>query len=260
METKCMRARWEEILDRCLTDLRDKYKNLSEAQIASKIGMNRATLNRVYNEKRRPHLANLVKILIGSGNDVLVKEALDSYDADVANVFDIALASEDNKIVSHEFEKLINDRTVFVAYVLSSLDSGTDKAQLINVLGSAGMDAISLLVQREWVSEFNGRYYKSSKHNMVRSFDSIKRHLNTYVDFYKIGHIEKKRNYVHTMTEGLNLNGMMAARSAHKRFHEEMAKIMDDKRNHGEIPFFSVALCDSFTSIESETTKKEYAL
>ena len=257
MKMNGSRPRWQEILDRCLTDLRDKYKHLSEAQIAGKIGMPRATLNRFYNEKSKPHFTNLVKVLVGSGNDSFVQEALDSYDSSISNVFDVSLSNEKNKIATHEFEELLEDRNVFVAYILSALDKGTDNIQLTNVLGSVGIESISSLVKKGLVKEKDGRFFKSNDYNMVRSFDSIKHHLNTYSYFYKVDHVEKKRNYSHSMSEGFNSKGILSARIAHKKFHDEMAKIMDDKSNHGDIPFFSVGFCDSFTSIDLEENNQE---
>lgn len=257
METNGSRPRWQEILDQSLTDLRNKYKNMSEAQIAQKIGLHRATLNRFYNEKSKPHFSNLVKILVGAGNDSMIQDALDSYDASIANVFDVSLSNENNKLVTHEFEEILDDRNVFVAYNLSALDKGTNKEQLINVLGSAGIEALNTLLKNDLVEERNGSYFKSSKYNMVRSFDSAKHHLNTYSYFYKVEHVEKKRNYMHSMSEGLNSKGILAARIAHKKFQDEMIRIMDDKSNHGDVPFFSVGFCDSFTNIDSEILTQE---
>ena len=59
-------------------------------------------------------------------------------------------------------------------------------------------------------------------------------------------------NYAHSLSEGLNKEGLLATHIAHKKFHEELQKIYRNEKYQGDIPAFSVAFCDSF--IKTNTT------
>ena len=93
--------------------------------------------------------------------------------------------------------------------------------------------------------------------NIVRSFESAKHHLSTYAQHYKPSHVGSNTNYIHSLSEGLSEAGKRAMQQAHKRFHEEMRQIMRDPANIGDIPSFSVAFCDTFTSNDMHARRTE---
>ena len=94
----------------------------------------------------------------------------------------------------------------------------TNEAQLLKVLGDTGPKAMRTLLDQGLVIQKDDRYFLKSEGTLVRSFGSIKHHLNTYARFYKTEHVGKERNYVHSLTNGLNQEGIRKAREAHKAF------------------------------------------
>ncbi len=247
---------WEEILSKCITDLKDKYPRLNDGQIADKIDIPRATFNRIKNEQKLPRLDNLIKVIIGSGNTGILSDAIALLDKGLGQKLKGALSvalQEENKILANvELESLLENRDVFVAYLLADMPKGTDKIQLVEVLGNSGLEAIKSLIKKEIAEERNDRFYLKTQGTLIRSFDSIKHHLNTYSRFYKTEHVGKERNYAHSLSDGLNTQGIKKVQEAHRRLHEELQKIYRDENNRGDIPSFSVAFCDTFTSIDSE--------
>jgi len=252
---------WEEILSKCITDLKDRYPRLKDGQIADKIDIPRATYNRIKNEQKLPRLDNLIKVVIGSGNTTILSEAIALLDKGLGNSLKSALSvalKEDNKILAdNELESLLENRDVFVAYLLSDMPNGTDKIQLIEVLGNSGLEAINILLKKNIVTEENSRFLLKTQGTLVRSFDSIKHHLNTYSRFYKTEHVGEERNYAHSLSDGLNKDAIKKVQDAHRRFHEELQNIYRDDSSRGNIPSFSVAFCDTFTSLESENNQQK---
>ena len=94
------------------------------------------------------------------------------------------------------------------------------------------------------------KYHLKNQGIIVRDFINFKHHLPTYSKYYQPNHVGKKRNYCHSLTEGLNQNGLTKILKAHKDFHDKCKEILREPGNHGEIPYFSVAYCDSFNSIQ----------
>lgn len=90
---------------------------------------------------------------------------------------------------------------------------------------------------------------------LIRSFESIKHHLTTYAEFYKPHHVGTGRNYVHSLTNSLNTEGINALQAAHKIMHETVKDIMRNEKFAGNIPAFSVAFCDTFTDINFDPEK-----
>ena len=92
---------------------------------------------------------------------------------------------------------------------------------------------------------------------LVHSFDSIKRHLKTYGEHYKSEHVGKNRNYVHSLTDDLSIEGVEKVQAVHRKFHSELKEVMRNENNLGPIPMFSVAFCDTFTGIDFKHTTTE---
>jgi hypothetical protein len=99
-----------------------------------------------------------------------------------------------------------------------------------------------------------GEFFRPINENevLVRSFESVKRHLKTYAEHCKVEHVGKTRNYVHSLTDGLSIEGVEKVQALHRNFHSDLKEVMRNENNLGPIPMFSVAFCDTFTGINFE--------
>lgn len=260
MQTEQSIQSWETLFEKCLQDLKGKFPKFSESQVAEEIGVPRSTLNRFYNESAKPNLENYLRVIKGSGNGHLLSKAMGLFDKDFEDVLEVSFKEQNAEMTTEALEKLFENRDVFVVYLLASHDSGVTSAQIKDVLGSRGLEALEVLLQKQLVvviSENVFRLAQGSK-TLIRSFEGIKYHLDTYSKFYKTSHVGKKRNYVHSLTDGLNADGIVALQDAHRTFHGEVQKILRDDKYKGSTPMFSVAYCDSFTSINNQNTKEHW--
>ncbi len=251
-----LKESWPGIFQKCLNDLKNKYPSFSESQLADKIDVNRSTLNRIKNEGKLPTLDNLIKIVLGSGNSEMLTDAIKIFDSSLGNkLSDILSVSlkEDNKIpVDSELERILNDRDVFVVYLLASLKEGTTLNQIKTVLGSKGEQALSTLKKHNLIENTKEQNLRVIKNGiLVRSFESVKHHLSTYAAFYKPSHVGRKRNYAYSLSDGLNLDGLRKMQEIQKQCHEAMREVFRDEKYKGDIPSFSVGFCDTFTADDS---------
>lgn len=245
---------WNDYINSAIEDLKTKHPTLNLSQIAMKINLNRSTLNRIINEGIKPQLDNYIKIIIGSGNSDLISEALAAYDKSLSskneNIFKVALSEKNSNFSTAELEEILDSEEMFVTYILANKEIGTTSEEVIHVLGNTGIDSLRKLKALGLITENNGTYTCLNNNVLIRSFESIKRHLPTYAKHYKIEHVGQNRNYVHSLSSGLSTRAIAEAQELHRNFHEQLIKIMRNPENVGENTFFSVAFCDSFNSIE----------
>ncbi len=243
-------SEWDNIFTKCLTDLKEKYPKLNDGQLANILGLPRATFNRMKNEHKIPKLDNMLKVLIGSDNIDLISHAVDLIETGLGKKLQNALENSLNEkeiITENErLESILENRDAFVAYLLCNRKNGATEDEIINVLGELGISAMNLLIEKEIAFQMNDRFHLKRPGVLVRNFKSIKYHLNTYSKFYQTENVGTNSNYAHSLSEGLNQEGMKATHQAHKKFHEELQRIYRNEKYQGDIPAFSVAFCDSF--------------
>ena len=254
--------KWEDFVKKSVSDLKAKYPTFNLSQIAVKINLSRSTLTRVINEGIKPQLDNYIKIINGSGNGQMINQALNAYDEDLMtsthNHIQVAITEKNKNITTPEFEDVLDDRDNFTAYLLASRSTGTDEVEVTHVLGAKGLGALKFLVSKGILKEDDEVFsLANSDEILVRSFESIKRHLRTYAEHYKVEHVGKERNYSHSLSEGLSVEGLKNIQALHRKFHSDLKDEMRNEKNLGPIPMFSVAFCDTFTTIDFEQNNKE---
>lgn len=254
---------WTGIFKKCLTDLKEKNAKLSISQLASKINVARSTLSDHINSKAgatKPNLDNYIKVILESGNVTMFFEALSAYDENLAkglkNTLKISSTEKNAMIATDELETLLEDRSLFIAFILASNDLGIKKNALMHILGSKALPAMKSLITRGLAFEENESFKLHNSVNLIRSFESAKHHLTTYSEYYKPHHAGTGRNYVISMTSSLNSKGLAASQEALKVLHETLKNIYRNPEMQGEIPSFTVAFCDTFTDINFDPDDK----
>lgn len=250
---------WATILKKCLTDLKVNNPKLSLSQLASKLEMARSTLNDQYNTKKflsKPNLDIYLKIILESGNGQMLLEAIQAYDEKLAKNLNEVLSVESNlknvEYASKELENLLENRSIFLTYILAINENGVSKDLLKEIIGSTYESAILTLKNKNIIIEENNLIRTKIPTSLIRSVESIKFHINTYADFYKPQNAGTGINYILTFSRFLNSVGIEKVNIAFKTFNQILLDIIEDEANKGDIPMFMVAFFDIFTNkIES---------
>jgi len=254
---------WTDIFKKCLTDLKEKNAKLSISQLASKINVARSTLSDHINSKpgaTKPNLDNYIKVILESGNVSMFFEALAAYDESLSKnlkeVLKISATKNNAAIATEELETILDDRSLFIAYILASNENGITLRALNHILGNKAQTAINTLIARGLGFEENRTFKLHNPTYLIRSFEGIKHHFSTYAEFYKPHHVGTGRNYAMSLTNSLNTEGIKAVQEANKILHETVKEIMRNPKYAGNIPTFSVAFCDTFTDINFDPENK----
>ena len=243
---------WLTWFNESLEKLKSENSELSEVQLAEKINLPRATLNRLYREKpSKINLETLLKVSLATKNVLELEKALNSYEAGLGTTINQAILGgiqpTDREFTTKELEDKLRSPSLFVTYVLSKADDGISLHVLESILGTEANKAVSELINLELIDEIDGRAVAKNKKSISRSFEHIKHHLSTYAHFYRPEHVGRERNYIQSQTQTLNAEGIKALQSAHRELHQKVRQIVKDQSFRGTIPAFSVSFCDTFT-------------
>jgi hypothetical protein len=254
---------WTDIFKKCLFDLKEKNSKMSISQLATKINVARSTLSDHINAKAgatKPNLDNYIKVILESGNVSMFFDALSAYDEGLAKglrkTLSISSTEKNAEIATSELETILEDRSLFITYILASNDNGINKKALTHILGNKAQTAINSLIARNMAFDAGDTYKLNHSINLIRSFESAKHHLTTYAEHYKPHHAGTGRNYVISMTSSLNDKGITATQEAYKVLHETLKNIMRNPEMEGETPSFAVGFCDTFTDINFDPDSK----
>ena len=126
---------WNAIFNKCLKDLKRKYPNKTECQMAKLLGISRATFNRMKNESQIPQIENIIKILVGTNNISFLEEAIDLVDSGLGKKLKSAITislKEKNKIQQDSrLEEIFENRNLFVTYLLCDKKNGAHEQEII---------------------------------------------------------------------------------------------------------------------------------
>lgn len=246
---------WESYVSKAIEDLKVKYPKLNLSQIAMKINLNRSTLTRIINEGIKPQLDNYIKIIIGSGNGEMINEALAAYDESLVTnsnrIYEVSRREKNKVFTDEEMEKILDEGDNLIIYLLALKENGTNIDEIHHVLGSKGLEAMNDLIDFGLIQRNHQAVTSIPQERViVRSVESMKKRIKTYSQFYRPAHAFTGRNYIHSLSEGLNEEGIKKITDLHRNFHQQLVNVIRSPENQGDIPMFSVAFCDSLTSID----------
>ncbi len=237
---------WRQVRKICLRDLKQKYTNLKDGQIADTIGISRPTFTRIKNETNHiPSPTNVLRLLKGSDNLNVIHDYADLIAGDLR---EILLNGEDEGrrkfVPNSNLEIMLKDELTFLAYELASSETGITKRSILKVLGDRGLKAIEELLKEEFLYENGGRYFTVDNGILSRSKADMKLQLAIYAKQYNHKLFGKLGNYMLGISEGLNKQGLQAVQDQFVKHYEALRAIYREPANKGESFSFAGGYCD----------------
>ena len=230
--------------------------NLSDSQIAHRLGVANSTLHRIINRRSFPSTENLFK-LSQSIPEIqnFINGSKTSEEQNKTKTRTRKINIDENTMseyVGEELENLLADPYLFTAYILSNSGYGVTDEEIKYCIGYEGCKALKILAKKGFVKKDQSGRYKSSDSTkgIILSFKTIKKHLQILIEHYKPDDV--RNSYIYFGVETLNTAGVVELLKIHKEAHKKMAKLMTKKEFYGEIPVFSVGCCDKLCIREPE--------
>lgn len=239
-------------LRQIILQYKEKHPNLSIRAIAKKSGVNRYFLSKLLDEKDETASLDLNQVLILAKYITArdsITEAINASDNSIKDILRkvFTVDYEENKkvIESNLYDKLdLYDKNVYFVLVLATYGLGTKRKYIAKILGEMGEKVLGELLEQRILVEDQGRIKLRLGTDFTYDFKVMARRIPDYLSFYRLERSGKKENYIHVISQGVNKKALHKIHKIHLTAHKQVAKIIANKENLGDIPMFSFACMD----------------
>ena len=230
-----------------LSDKKKINPRINEAWISRKAGIAPTTFNRILNGHSKPNITNFFKLL------QVIPNLKNSLPKEVTQVLEVTLEAQENigsQFVDNTMETLLQDKYCFFCWALSFSDKGISVEEMRDNFGLKGVTALRKLLDKKVIEKTESDRYRVIDKNQdtALSFQLIKAHLMFLIEQYKLDAVEN--SYVHYSMNFLNKEGKRKLMKLHCDLHKQVRSLMEDEKNKGDIPVFSLSCADHL--LESE--------
>ena len=234
-----MDKEFPEILRDYVLNQKQKNPSVNETALSKKMNIPPTTFNRLVNGYSKPTVRTLLKL------SQFIPELQSLFPEEVMKVFKVNIEKDNYEYVGKTLENLLSDETIFLCWMLAFLNKGITIDEIKEQFGQKGLKALETLEKQAVVAKGESGYYKvkdKSKY-AIFSFELIKAHFLFLAKKYNSENV--RSNYICYEVESLNKEGKKELIEAHREFHKKIQKIMNDEKNKGDEPVFSISCSDS---------------
>lgn len=225
------------------------HSNLSVNAIANYSGVAETTLRRIKNGelKGTPSNDNTLKVLFY----IYKTRDLNEIIAQTTPAIAQHLSCEYHQVVTCEEEvrmldsSIIENEVDYRLLILSSSAKGVSKEEVTRQFGELGHNYAKRLIAKE-ILEDRGEGYKSLLSSFRLPDESFIQNFKAMANYIKVNREERIRpNLYYNLSESLNEDSYQKVRSIQIQATRDIITIMNDRRNHGDIPMFNLIAIDS---------------
>ena len=254
---------FSEILRDYVLEQKQKNPSFNETAISKKMDIPPTTFNRLVNGHSKPTVRTLLKL------SQFIPELKSLLPEEILKVFKVTMDRENSEYVGETLETLLSDENIFLCWMLTFSDKGVTVDEIRNHLGQvillvlfklcdlvtvdeirnhlgqAGVKAVRTLEKNNILTKSDSGYYKVKEKNKyaIFSFRLIKAHFLFLAKQYEPDNI--KRNYICYKMSFLNEKAKKELIQIHQSFHNKIQRFMDDEKNKGDEPVFSISCSDT---------------
>ncbi len=248
-----------------LRDALCKYRaerpHLSLRAIAKNSGCNRYFLMKLIDENEANtsldlnQVLNLSQFISGRSS---FKEAAEVFGKEGEDVLakTINLDYYSQKRISAKMNQLnLYDSYTYFVLVFASYAQGTKREYITKILGYQGEQTLKKLLNEQIVIEENGRIRLKEGDEFTLSTEIMKQRIPDYLKYHSFDRCfqNQQKNFICVYSEGLNEAAVKKIHALHANLNSEIQKILMNKKNYGDVPFFSFACMDRFYDCEEDS-------
>ncbi len=239
-----------EILREFLIEERQKNPSINETAISKKIDIPPTTFNRLLNGySKKASLTTIIKLI------QFIPELKKNLPEEVVKMFEVTMEKKTSEYMGQMLEALLSDKYLFICWALAFSKKGITEDEIRESFGEHGLLALETLEKKNIVAKNERGSYRIREldKKITFSFQLIKAHLIFLAEEYKPGNLQT--NYIQYRVDYLNEKGRDQLMQAHKEFHRKTQRIMSDKENKGDTPYFSAGFSDALLNRKLKEVK-----
>jgi len=233
-------------------DFLAKHKSLTIQALASRAQVPVTSLRRLMQEESKsdvaPHTAlNLCAYIL---REKRVGKLMQLLPAELAGflqghfggfVFDGA----ESRVHSPDLNEAMKDRTTYFIYKLAANRTGTTLMEVAELFGRTGQRRSEEMLAEGLLRESDGRLLAADQ-DFSLDLHVAAGHLPELVKFYKPEAVGRGRNLMYSLSESLNEDAIRRIKDIQRDAVKQTHAIMRDTEAHGDIPYFTLNLCETF--------------
>lgn len=151
----------------------------------------------------------------------------------------------EERVHAADLNEALRDRTAYFIYKLAANRTGSSMTEVCELFGSLGKrKAEELLAAGILLAD--GDRLKARDPDFSLDLNVAAAHLPELVKFYRPDSIGEGRNLMYSLSESVNEEAIKKIKDVQREAVKQTHAIMQDPANAGEIPYFTLNLCETF--------------
>lgn len=233
-----------------------RHPRLTIQALATRANVPVTSLRRILQDGTKsevaPHTAlNLCAYIIREKNIEKLLEQLPKVLADnLAKHFgSFVFNQHTERTYALDLNQILQDRTNYFIYKLAANRGGTTLMEIVELLGSRGKSHAQNLIDLEILKIEDDRLFARDP-DFSLDLNVASSHLPELVKFYKPDCISHGLNLMYSLSEALNESAVKKIKDIQREAVKATHAIMQDPTSFGDIPYFTLNLCESFKEPE----------
>lgn len=244
---------------RALTrDFLAKHPRLTIQALATRANVPVTSLRRILSETSKsevaPHTAlNLCAYITREKNIgallEMLPEALGEYLSKHFGSF--IFSGNQDRAFSPDLNSILQDSTKYMIYKLASNRGGVAEEQIIELFGQHGKRSLDELVELSLLEVFENQIVAKDK-SFSLDLETAAKHLPMLASLYRPEELPHGLNLMYSLSERLSELAIIKIKDIQREAVKQCHEVMQDANSFGDIPYFTINLCESFTSAKQE--------
>lgn len=229
----------------------EKYPQVSLNALAQRSNIPVSTLRRISLGQQKSDIAphtvlNLTSYLLKEKNlsdllkkvDPVIKEYLERH-------FGQFIFASEKRFYDVDLNTYLKDQHRYFIYKLAANHNGTTLMEIMELFGRQGETKINEMLESGLLTEEAGRLHAKNK-DFSLDLKVASSHLPELTRFYKPETLGLGLNLFYSMSEAVTKEAITEIKNIQREAANKIAAIMDDEKNKGDIPYFTVNLAETF--------------
>jgi hypothetical protein len=151
----------------------------------------------------------------------------------------------EKRVYSVDLNEALKDRMSYFIYKLAANSAGTSWMEVTELFGSTGKRKAEEMLKQELIKEVDGRLSARDR-DFSLDLQVASSHLPELVKFYRPESVGRGLNLMYSLSESLNEDAIKKIKDVQREAVKATHAIMQDSANHGDVPYFTLNLCETF--------------
>lgn len=225
------------ILNSYITEYKAQHPNLSSNQIANRLGIPQASLNRIENRTTNPSLENVLNILIGTGNQESIARILEDVFPNQKEKFkQIFSTNLDTQFWDKKSTNFATKNETFLIMQSACTRNGITYDEVKERFGTYGIEQLNLLLDHKVLRKQANGSYGVDQEKINVTFSDLKKMLTLALE--KCYCPEENSNHLSYQTESVNQEGLYLIFQELKRVQQNIKNILYNPKFFGKNKIF----------------------